>query len=639
MNSEKESPHQKDPDIQKLFEEFSPVSGKEWEEMIKSELEGQDYSKKLIWKTIEGFDVKPFYTADDLTHPVQPDVETSQLFSDNHPVNTASPWQVRQDIWLKDIKQINQAAREYQNRGVDAIGLSASTVKNYEDLGILLNGIDLERVSLHFLSSASYVKLLRCLSEYLKTKQLRLSQVKGSINFDPVSYFTLHGEFYETFEKNLDELLAIIDFAKNENSPFSILNINAHYYHNSGANMVQELAFALSHAVEYLSGAVQRGLDASELLKRMTFSFATGSNYFFEIAKFRAARILWNLISSQYKPEDEATRMFIHASGSIWNKTIYDPYVNMLRTTTETMSAAIAGVDSINVLPFDLPYKNPDQFSRRIARNQQIIVRDEAYIGKVKDPSSGSYYIESITQSLVENAWSLFLRIEDLGGFIKAFESGFIPGEIEKVRQLRDMNIAMRKDTLLGTNQYPNSQEKILEKIEFENFNKNYYLPDDKSYGPCLKPYRAAIPFEEIRLKVEQHEKSGHAVPKVFLITFGNLAMRKARATFITNFFGCAGYQITDNAGFKTAGEATDAALLSGSNVFVLCSSDDEYGTLGLDIVQEMKSRKPDSILVVAGNPAALTEPLKQAGVDDFIHIKTNIIDCLNTYNQKLGIN
>lgn len=640
MNSNIELNNQILSENEKLFQEFPPVNAQEWEDLIKTELEGQDYSKKLFWKTIEGFDVKPFYTAEDLSKSNE---LSSFLISESlkgQSNNTKSRWEVRQDIWLKENDQINIAAKEYQARGVDAIGMNSGQVLNFDDLASLLNGIDIVNHSICFLSSCSYPKLLKCFSEYVRKNELDLKSIRGSVNFDPISYLLLHGEFYDSFDQNMEELISITGWVQKENSPFKILNINAHYYHNSGANMVQELAFAMAHAVEYLSAFTQRGQEPGELLSRMMFSFATGSNYFFEIAKFRAARVLWEIISKQYLSSGiESPRMYIHASGSIWNKTIYDPYVNMLRTTTETLSAAIAGVDSVNVIPFDLPYKNPDQFSRRIARNQQIIVRDEAYIGKVSDPASGSYYIESITRQLIENAWQLFLQIEKMGGFIKAFENGFILSEIAKVKQQRDINIAMRKDTILGTNQYPNTAERILNKIEFENYDKNYFIPDSKAYGPSLKPYRGATPFEEIRLKVEQHEKSGKPVPKVFLINFGNLAMRKARATFISNFFGCAGYQIADNSGFRTADDAVKAAVESGSDVHVLCSSDEEYGTIGIEIVHKFKSEKPAGILIVAGNPVSLIENLKQAGIDDFIHVRTNVIDCLNSYNQKLGIN
>jgi methylmalonyl-CoA mutase len=282
----------------------------------------------------------------------------------------------------------------------------------------------------------------------------------------------------------------------------------------------------------------------------------------------------------------------------------------------------------MTVEPFDANYKKPDDLSQRAARNQQIILKHESYFNKVTDPSAGSYYIENLTQSIADAAWALFLETEEAGGFEKIVASGFIKNEIEKTCQKRDMDIAMRKQVFVGTNQYPNLSEKMLDKLQ----------PTAKlSDLGGLRQYRGTQAFEALRLAVENHARKGFSIPKVFLFTYGNLAMRKARASFATNFFGVAGYEIADNPGFKTIDAGVDAALQSGANIVVLCSSDEEYADM-IPAISKIKEQAPNTIVVVAGNPKELLEQLDQAGTDHYIHMRSNVLDALTHFNQVMEI-
>ena len=354
-----------------------------------------------------------------------------------------------------------------------------------------------------------------------------------------------------------------------------------------------------------------------------------------EIAKVRAARLLWAKIVEQYKPEsNDAMQVFINNTTSNWNKTVYDPYVNMLRAATEAMSAAIGGADSICVTPFDAPFKDEDDFSDRIARNQQIILKEEAYLDKIVDASAGSYYIENLTDSIANYSWQLFKKVEDLGGFSKAVIAGFVQDEVIKTAQQRDMDIANRKLTILGTNQYPNLLENMLDKIQ----NDDYEYEDKPSKYKKLTAYRGSEAFEDLRLATEIFVEEGNKKPAVFMFTYGSLAMRKARATFATNFFGCAGYDIIDNAGFKTIEEGIKAALNSNAEIVVICSSDEEYVEIVPVIAKGLKDANNELTLTVAGYPKEHIEAFKAAGIDDFIHVKTNLITSLNEYHKVLGI-
>jgi methylmalonyl-CoA mutase len=297
------------------------------------------------------------------------------------------------------------------------------------------------------------------------------------------------------------------------------------------------------------------------------------------------------------------------------------------------MSACIAGADSITTNPFDIAFEDPDSFSYRIGRNQQILLKEESYMDKIVDPAAGSYYIENLTDSIAQYAWQQFLSVEEKGGFAKAIAEGYVQDEVARVAQQRDMDIATRKTTILGTNQYPNLNDKGLERLKKES-----------AYGCCcnceckdtpIKPlrlYRGAEAFEHLRLATE---KSGKR-PKVFLLTYGNLAMRKARSGFSTNFFGVAGYEIIDNVGFESAEQGVKAALEAKADIVVLCSSDEEYADITEAACKGLKGKVKS--IVVAGNPKEMIETFKGYGVDEFIHVKTNVLDCLTKYQKLFGI-
>jgi methylmalonyl-CoA mutase len=314
--------------------------------------------------------------------------------------------------------------------------------------------------------------------------------------------------------------------------------------------LVQELAFSLAMGVEYISWLTEQGVDSAEALSKIKFNFALGSSYFMEIAKIRAARYLWAKLAESYLPSEiDSSMMCIHAENSQWNKTVYDPYVNMLRTTTEAMSAVLGGIHSLTVLPFDVAYQKPTAFSERAARNQQLIIKEEAYFGKVVDPAAGSYYIENLTQSMIQHSWTLFLKVQEMGGYTEAFTQGFIQSEINNLAQKRESNIATRRETVLGVNQYPNFGEVADKKVVSMDVVRKISIqkPADADCNP-LPQYRVSQAFEELRLKTDLASKR----PKVFMLTVGDVAFRRARAQFSCNFFACAGFEVVDNIGFKS---------------------------------------------------------------------------------------
>ncbi len=307
-----------------------------------------------------------------------------------------------------------------------------------------------------------------------------------------------------------------------------------------------------------------------------------------------------------------------------WNQTVYDPYVNMLRGTTEAMSASIAGVHSLEVTPFDASFEAPTEFSQRIARNVELLLKHEAHFDQVVDPAGGSYYIETLTRSIADAAWKLFLEVEEKGGYVKAFEEGFIVERVKASAAAKDKNIATRRQILLGANQYPNFTETAADNISAET------VARETADGNVLTPYRGAMAFEAMRLKADRSGKS----PKAFMLTCGSLAMARARAQFSCNFFACAGIKVQDNTFFKSVEEGVEAALAAKAEIVVICSSDDDYAELAPK-AKELLGGK--AMLVVAGAPACTPE-LEAQGITNFINVKSNVLETLKSYLKELGI-
>ena len=384
------------------------------------------------------------------------------------------------------------------------------------------------------------------------------------------------------------------------------------------------------NVLRIMAKLVDAGVDPVLAASKIKFNMGITENYFMEIAKFRAARLLWAEIVKQYEPKcDCACMMCVNATTTTYNMTMFDSYVNLLRTQTETMSAALGGVHSIVVKPFDAVYEQPTEFSERIARNQQLLLKEESHFDKVVDPAAGSYFIEELTTSLAEAAWKLFLKIEDEGGYLEAVKKGTVQDDIIATNNKRHDDAAKRKEFILGTNQFPNFIETSDGKSPLTCACKCGSKNEESTFK-VINSSRLAADYEELRMQTEHSGK----VPTAFMLTIGNLAMRQARAQFSSNFLACAGYKIIDNLGFDTVEEGVDAALKAGANIVVLCSSDDEYANYAVPAYNYLAGR---AMFIVAGAPACMDD-LKAAGIENFIHVRCNVLETLKEYNTKLGI-
>jgi len=612
---------------EKLFDMFPPVTTEEWMAKINVDLKGADFQKKLVWRTNEGFNVQPFYRAEDLEKLTHLGTLPGQ-FPYVRGTRTNNDWLIRQDIEGDSEQQINDNARHAIDRGVDSIGIHVCSDFSASCIATLLAGIDLKKVEVNFLCCPGRaVEVAKVVVEYLKAQGLA-ADFRGSISYDPFKRLLKHGlPFPKDMVAEAVELLKVVE----DVPAMRCLTVDSFMLGNAGAFITQELGYALAWGAQYLTMLTDAGLEAGKVAKRIKFNMCISSNYFMEIAKFRAARMLWAEIVKAYEPKADScccSKMKVHAVTSRFNQTIYDSHVNLLRSMTETMSAALAGVDSIETLPFDLQYKQPDEFSERIARNQQIMLREESHLNKVVDPAGGSYYIETLTASVAEVAWKLFNEVVDGGGFLALLEKGDVQKAVNESNAKRHTDVARRKEILLGTNQYPNINEKALEKIENNGCCCCCGKQEEEGAVEHLGFDRAASRFEALRLATERSGKR----PKVFMLTIGNLAMRLARAQFSGNFFGCAGYEIIDNNGFPTVQEGIDAAMEAKADIVVLCSSDDEYAQYAPEAFKALDGR---ALFVVAGAPACMEE-LKAQGINDFIHVRVNVLDTLAAFNDKL---
>lgn len=610
---------------EKLFDQFPGVSYDEWRAKVEADLKGADFSKKLVWRTNEGFNVEPIYRAEDIA-----DLKTTDSLPGEFPyvrgTRTDNDWLTRQEILGTDPAAANAVALEVLGKGVTSLGFKVAE-PTVETLETLLAGIDLSKVEINLnCCVGKALPLAKALVEYVKTHGAA-DTFRGSIDYNPLRPAFRHGKNVD-LEAAADTAVAILE-AVNDVPGLKVLSVDSDSLSDGGAFIYQELGYALSWGAGWLTMLTDRGLSADTVAKRVKFNMGISSNYFMELAKFRAARMLWAQIVEQYKPECLCSaKMHVHATTSRFNQTIYDAHVNLLRSQTETMSAALAGVDSITTLPFDLPYQTPDAFSERIARNQQFLLKEESHLDKVVDPAGGSYYVETLTVSIAREAWKLFLATEAEGGFFALATAGKIQDAVNASCVARHNDVARRKEILLGTNQYPNINETAAGKISSTGCCSCGCSADAAPAVTKLCGKRAASDFEELRLATEAAAKR----PKVFMLTIGNLAMRLARAQFSTNFFGCAGYEIIDNLGFDTVEQGVDAALTQGADVIVLCSSDDEYAELAPAAFKYLDGRAE---FVVAGSPAC-TDDLKAAGIKDFVHVRCNVLDTLRDFNARL---
>jgi methylmalonyl-CoA mutase len=573
-----------------LLSEFPPISTEAWEQAIREDLKGADYAEKLIWRSPEGFDVKPYYRAEYL-HGLTFLEAAPGEFPYARGTRASGNWRIREQIDAVDPEEANSAARCAVAAGAEEIAFEYVAVANAADLGILVANLGEIPVRFEHVSPAT-VQLV--LDRMIRRQSGTLRSADLDWSADPA--FSVD----------------VIRKAPPEFVPFTI---HAERFGESGATVVEEIGFALASGVDFLAQMQELGADIDRAADSLAFSFSIGPDFFMQIAKLRAFRMRWARAAAAFGVSRERAKSRVYARTSRWNRTVYDSHVNMLRATTEAMSAVLGGADSVYVAPFDECCNAGDEGTRRLARNTQLILKQEAHLGLVADPGGGSYYLEALTNSIAQGAWKQFQEIESAGGYRNAGK--LIETTLQQRKAEQQRSVITRRRVLTGANRFVNSAERALDRVS-----------DSLPHGSG----RAALPFEELRLRTERHAMEAGNPPRIVLVEIGDAKMRTARSNFVIEFFACAGLAANVER-FQTPQQIAGAA----ADLIVLCSSDPEYLPIATELIPAMRSRGSQTPVLIAGNPET-AEQLRAAGVNGFINLRSNPIELLTRLQQILGI-
>ncbi|HPL52086.1 MAG TPA: methylmalonyl-CoA mutase family protein [Candidatus Cloacimonas acidaminovorans] len=623
-----------------LLQEFPPPSFEEWLQVVQAGLKGADFDKVLKTKTTEGITLQPIYRQEDIEGipflGSQPG--SSPFVRGNNPLRFLTEgWLIAQNHTDTDPKILNQKLLKELNQGLTAVNITLSNkistegvkIQNLADWETLLEGINLQAAPLFMQLGIEDREILITFVQYAVKHNIELKSLESAIGLDYIGELAEKGYLPCTLADAEQKLAEIVKWNVEKMPRNRIISIDTSIYEEAGASSVQELAFALATAIYYLRQLLNSGVTIEQVAPLLQVKLALGSNFFMEIAKVRALRLLWAEMIKSFGGEEDKQKVWIHGKTAKFNKTIYDIYVNVLRTTTESFAGVIGGVDSLEIGCFNELIAQPDEFSTRLARNQQIILKEEAHFDKVIDPAGGCYYIEWLTNELAKSAWQLMQEIEGKGGMLEYVTKGEIHQEVETVVRERIEAVNKRKNIFVGINMYANPEEKLptLQRDDkpVSKEDKAFILKDG-----ALPKHRAVEEIECLRRQIEASQSN----KKIFLLNLGTLADYKARADFALNFFPVGGLEVIYPNGFNTVEEAVTAAEKSGASAFCICSTDENYVSLVPEICAKMKGK----ILILAGYPADKIEEYKQVGINCFIHLKADVVSTLRDLAKQMEV-
>jgi methylmalonyl-CoA mutase len=702
---------------EKLLTEFLEPSFADWRKLVESELKGAVFEKRMYTETYEGIKLHPIYRAEDIAG--LPFVNSFPGFAPFVRGSTASgylkqPWEASQEIAVSSPSAFNEAARNSLARGLNAlnlvldhatrngqdpdwakpgeVGLGGLSIATLDDLARALDGIDLDTTSLFVRSGASalpFAVLLIALAKRLKKSPANL---RGCIEMDPLGVLAGAGRLPQSLNEAYREMAVLTRWAGINAPSLRTICIHSRPWHEGGGSAVEELAFTLATALEYLREMERHGLDVEQVTPRVRFAVTVGEQFFTEIGKIRALRMLWSRLVASLGGSEASQRISLHIRTSLWNKTAVDPYNNLLRATVESFAAVIGGCDSLQVGAFDEVVRRPDDFSQRIARNTQLVLQKECQLTSVIDPAGGSWYVESLTSELATRAWVLFQEVERLGGMRVAMEKGFPQLTIAATAAKKLKAVARRKDSIVGVNQYANPKEKPIpatppvdesfhrrraqqvashrtslddeaNALVLRTLSRVVGLKEDDLIDTCIEGVTAGATLGEItrairiqdapaapitpmcitrasagveRLRAAMNRQP--APEQVFLCNMGPLKEHKARADFSRGFFSVGGFEVISPEGLATPEAAAEAFAASEARIAVICSIDDKYPTLVPPLISALRAKRPGAIVVLAGYPAEQVEAHTKSGVNEFIHLRADALEVLSKIQAQLGI-
>ena len=589
----------------KLFQDFTPVTKQQWIDKVTLDLKGEDFNK-LVWKNLNGLTFQPFYTIDDKVDFLAGTGENSQAL-----INFRT-------IPVTNVEKANNEALLAIKEGMTGLVFDFKETVSLEQL---FKGIDLNTIAVSLVVESETQAVVDGFFEYAEKNLTSKKNLKGYLDLGILTKYVTKGSL------NSAALDAVVKFINKSSSypNFKALTISGTPFLDSGSNQVQEVAYTLNALVFVADGCLNRGVSEEVIFNNLAIQLGIASEFFIEIGKFRAFHSLLKLIAKKYRVTEFNPLMT--AKTSVWSKSVTDAHTNMLRATTETMSAILGNVDGVLIDPYDKEFKAPTDFSSRIAGNISTILREESYLGKVANPVDGAYYIEEITTKIAEKSLELFKEIEQYGGFYQAFENEVIQKQISEIRQEKIKLISQRRLPMVGVNKYPNLMETVASQL----------LSSGELNNPkLLTPRRASLEIEAVRKTTEKLVEETGKRPIVELTSYGNLTMRKARAAFSYDFLGVSGFEIWQEKSFENALKAAEGSANSESDVVVICSSDPDYEESALAFVKAFRAQDTNKILLLAGNPVGITDQLNQAGLDGYIHIKSDVIQTISNIQEKV---
>ena len=701
------------------FDEFEKPTYEQWQAEVEKALKGGDFHKKMFTKTYEGITLQPIYIpalhGEKIPKGVYPGAGeflrgtkasgyikeswgVSQYVDDSLPkdANHASLYEIVKGGTIHNIR-LDEATRHDQDVQVGAsVGVGGASLSTMDDCKQLIDRFNLKENPLYIETGASAAILLGMLAATVKGAKKQTSDLKGLVGADPIGVWAKDGALHISLDTAFDEMAHTVVWAKEQAPELKTVLVSGDVYANGGANDVQEVAYALATAVCYVRQLAQRNIDIHTIAKSMMFTFSLGANFFMEIAKLRALRVLWARIMEAFGAEEADRAVHVHGRTSAFTKTVYDPYVNLLRNTTQAFSGVVGGLNSLEVSPFDQPIRKADDFSRRIARNIQVMLQTEFELRQPVDPVGGSWYVETLAAELCEKIWAEFQTIESKGGIVAALKEGYPQAQVKAILDERFKNLAFRKDVAVGNNMYANMTEElldpkpenqeslrqkrvahieeylasaepdaiskaqatleasttepgaliglielgVLQKLTIRQIRKSLDAGDISS--ETIEPitaHRWTEQFEALRMRTENYKQRTKDNVKVFLANMGPIPQHKPRADFSTGFFEVGAFEVIKNDGHETTADAAKAARESGADVVVICSTDDTYPELVPPLAKELKETMPNVTVILAGAPPKDLEPVyREAGVDDFISVRANCYEILNTLQDKKGM-
>ena len=616
-----------------LFKEFEKPDKADWIKKVITDLKGKSF-ESLRWQSSENIEIHPFYTQED-TESLDYTQSFQHCFANfENPAYSSRHWTNYEFVHVNGGAGANKAALNALEMGADGILFNLDHTAALPAPDVLLDKVLCDHCYISFQSAKNIIAFVEDYIRYLEKSGNNPQNIHGFYGRDALAAWTTGHE--EPGNNYFRELAGL--FEKTATYPnFKPLTVSSHALEHSGASLVQELALTMNMAVDYFDRLTDQGLSPERVIQGTIFSLSVGSDFFMEIAKFRAFRILFHELAKGYGLSGfHAGDIKIHGTSGNWNKTLSDLNNNMLRNTTEAMAAIIGGCDSIQIKPHDDTQQSTKASSRRIARNISSMLKDEAYLDKVVDPVAGSYYVENLTHELVKGAWALFREVEKEGGFMNSFKNNKIQEAIATTRTNRFSQIASRRSVIVGVNQYPDKNEKLAP-ITRNGAEKN---TDETREYMRLTPHRASEQFEALKMKT-QHFAAQYLngkKPTVYLAVLGKSAMQKARVDFIDTFFACGGFESITSSNDSDVTRTVEEAAGAGEKVVIICGSNEDYEEKAMDFVKRFKASEPDKMLWLAGIPPGSSEAFLEAGLNGFIHIKSDVIDTLSKIQHFLGI-